>query len=73
MAAGLADENKDVSAIAAKALVDLGAVTFVGHAPEMEDYRFNQWKVRRLQEVSAGEFWRLLQAAAQWFKEFVSE
>ena len=47
------------------AVVDLGSVTFVGHAPEMEDYRFNQWKARRVQEFSAGEFWRLLQAAAR--------
>ena len=47
------------------ALVDLGRASHVGHAPEMEDYRFNPRKMRRVDTLAPQEFWELLKSVSQ--------
>ena len=46
------------------ALVDLGRASHVGHAPEMEDYRFNPRRARRVDTVAPQEFWELLKSVS---------
>jgi hypothetical protein len=46
-------------------LVDLGAVTPEGVAPEIEDHAFHHWAARYLDTLTPGEFWALLQRTAQ--------
>lgn len=40
--------------------VDLGPVSYVGHAPEVEDHVFSPPRARRLKDMAAPEFWDLL-------------
>jgi hypothetical protein len=46
-------------------VVDLGRASYVGHAPEMEDYRFNPRKARRVGTVAPQEFWELLKRVSR--------
>jgi len=45
--------------------VDLGRAVPVGHAPEVEDVRFERSAARRLDELAPAAFWALLERAAQ--------
>lgn len=40
--------------------VDLGGISYAGHAPETEDYTFMPTRSRRLNDMPAAEFWELL-------------
>ena len=46
-------------------LVDLGTVEYCGHAPETEDYYFDQRNARCVRCVSPTHFWGLLQRVAR--------
>lgn len=41
-------------------LVELGSVTYVGHAPEVEDHRFDPAQARRVGMMAPVPFWNLL-------------
>ncbi len=47
------------------ALVDLGAVTGGGVAPEVEDHAFTHWMASYLSDYEPSNFWMLLREAAQ--------
>jgi hypothetical protein len=46
-------------------VVDLGEATYVGHAPELEDYRFDPTTAKHLSDRGPDEFWRTLEAVAR--------
>ncbi|MEO7003020.1 MAG: hypothetical protein ABI068_14495, partial [Ktedonobacterales bacterium] len=45
--------------------IDLGEVEWVGEAPEMEDHRFNRWRVQAVGTCVPAEYWGLLQQVAR--------
>lgn len=42
------------------AVADLGQVQPAGQAPEWEDYRFERFKARRVEDLTPADFWRSL-------------
>ncbi len=47
------------------AIVDLGWTKRVGQRPEIEDHLFHRSEARQIGDMAAGEFWQMLEAAAQ--------
>jgi len=46
-------------------VVDLGPVRYAGRAPEVEDWRFDRKKARRMRAVASNTFWDMLAEPAQ--------
>ena len=45
--------------------VDLGEAEAVGEPPEMEDHRFNRWRVRYVGTAAPADYWRQLEQVAR--------